>query len=88
MVLTAATQSILEAAMALPEDERAELAAILTDSIGDDRSQTEIDAAWLAEAKRRLEEVRAGRATLVPTEEVERELEELLVNAPAPRRAG
>jgi putative addiction module component (TIGR02574 family) len=74
--------------MALPEDERAELAAILVDSIGDGRSETEVDAAWLAEAKRRLEAVRSGQATLVPTEEVERELEDLLLDAPETRRAG
>jgi putative addiction module component (TIGR02574 family) len=74
--------------MELPEDERAELAALLLDSIGDGRPEADIDAAWLAEAKRRLEEVRAGRATLIPTEEVERELEELILDVPATRRAG
>lgn len=74
--------------MQLPADERAELAAILIDSIGDGRSDTEIDAAWLAEAKRRLEAVRSGSATLVPTEVVERELEALILDAPETRRAG
>ena len=74
--------------MELPEDERAELAAVLLDSIGDGRPETDIDAAWLAEAKRRLEAVRAGRATLIPTEEVERELEELILDVPATRRTG
>ena len=74
--------------MSLPEDERAELAAILLDSVGDGRSEADIDAAWLAEAKRRLAAVRAGRATLIPTEDVERELEALIVDAPAARRAG
>ncbi|MFO7563444.1 MAG: addiction module protein [Enhygromyxa sp.] len=72
----------------MPEDERAELAAILVDSIGDGRPQTEIDAAWLAEAKRRLDALRSGRATLVPSEEVERELEDLIHDAPEARRAG
>ena len=87
-VLTAATQTILDAAMELPEDERAELAAILADSIGDGRPVAEIDAAWLAVARQRLEDVRSGRATVIPTEEVERELEELLLRAPESRRAG
>lgn len=86
--LTTSTQSILDTAMALPDDERAELAAILVDSIGDGRPEAEIDAAWLAEAKRRLEAVRSGKATLVPTEEVERELEDLILDAPEARRAG
>ncbi|HLT40475.1 MAG TPA: addiction module protein [Enhygromyxa sp.] len=82
------TQSILDTAMALPEDQRAELAAILVDSIGDGRSEAEIDAAWLAEARQRLAAVRSGRATLVPTEKVERELEELILDTPEARRAG
>jgi len=86
--LDTSTQSILDTAMALPEDQRAELAAILVDSIGDGRSEAEIDAAWLAEARQRLAAVRSGRATLVPTEKVERELEELILDTPEARRAG
>jgi putative addiction module component (TIGR02574 family) len=86
--LTTPTQNILDTALALPEHERAELAAILVDSIGDGRLEMEIDAAWLAEAKRRLEAVRSGQATLVPTEEVERELEDLILDAREPRRTG
>lgn len=74
--------------MALPEDQRVELTIILLDSIGDDRPDTEIDAAWLVEAKRRLEAVRSGRSTLIPTEAVERELEELILDAAKTRRAG
>jgi putative addiction module component (TIGR02574 family) len=72
--VTAEVQSILTAAMALSNAERAELVAILADSVGDDHTQAEIDAAWLSEAKRRLEAVRAG-APVVDSEEVERRLE-------------
>ena len=72
--------------MELPEDERAEFAAILVDRVGDGRSLEEIDAAWLSVARRRLEDVRSGWATVIPTEEVERELEELLLRAPESRR--
>jgi hypothetical protein len=60
--------------MALSDPERAELAAILTDSIGDGLPQDEIDAAWLREAKRRLDLVRAG-GPVVDSEDVERRLE-------------
>jgi putative addiction module component (TIGR02574 family) len=74
--------------MELPEDERAELAAVLVDSIGDGRPEADIDAAWLVEVRRRLQAVRSGQATLIPTEEVERELEELIVETPEARRAG
>jgi hypothetical protein len=41
---------ILDAAMRLPSADRAALAAILTDSIGDGSSPEQIEAAWLAEA--------------------------------------
>lgn len=77
-ILNGTSQSILEAALALPEPERAELVARVADSIGEGEAESDIDAAWLAEAKRRLESVRSGRATLIATEEVELELEQLL----------
>ena len=44
---------LLEAAMKLPGSERASIAVILADSIGDGSSRDEIDAAWIAEAKDR-----------------------------------
>lgn len=68
-------ERILEAAMRLPEDERAEVAAILADSVGDDLSEAEREAAWIAEAKRRLEAIRSGSAHAVLSEEVEAEIE-------------
>ncbi len=37
-----------------------------------------LEAAWIAEAKRRLEDVRSGKSKLIPSEEVERELEEII----------
>ena len=86
-VLNGTSQSILEAALALPEPERAELVARVADSIGEGEAESDIDAAWLAEAKRRLERVRSGRATLIATEEVELELEQLL-DASKTRRVG
>jgi len=76
--VTAEAERLLEAALNLPDAERAELAAILTDSIGGKSSDAEIDAAWIAEAKRRLEDIRSGRSQTVPWEEVERELEEVI----------
>lgn len=72
--MTVEVKTVLAAAMALSDAERAELVAILADSIGDGRSQEEIDAAWLSEAKRRLEVVRAG-GPVVDSEDVERRLE-------------
>ncbi len=81
-------ERILEAAMKLPDEERAELAAILADSIGDGHTEAEIEAAWIAEAKRRLEDFRSGKSRAVPSEEVERELEEIIASHESKRAAG
>lgn len=80
-VVTTEAERILDAALQLPDDDRAELAAILADSVGDGSSPADIDAAWITEAKRRLGEVRAGSAT-VPSEDVERELDDIVENVP------
>jgi putative addiction module component (TIGR02574 family) len=61
--------------MQLPERERAELAAILTDSIGDGSSPEDIEASWIAEAKRRLAAYRRGESMPVDLEDAMRELE-------------
>jgi putative addiction module component (TIGR02574 family) len=74
--VTAEAERLLEAALDLLDSERAELAAILADSIGHGSSDAEIDAAWIAVAKRRLDQIRSGRSETVVWEEVERELEE------------
>lgn len=61
---------ILDAALQLPDAARAELAAILTDSIGEEN-----DAKWIAEAKRRLAAYRRGESTPIDLEDAMRELE-------------
>jgi putative addiction module component (TIGR02574 family) len=61
---------VLDAAMKLPNAERIELIAILTDSIGDGSSPEEIEAAWLAEAKRRAAAIDRGELDLVDSDEM------------------
>lgn len=56
--------------MRLQESERAALAAILVDSIGDGSSPAEIEAAWIAEAKRRAEAIDRGELELVDVEDM------------------
>lgn len=80
-------ERLLEEAMKLPEPERAALAVILEDSLGDGSSEEEIEAAWLVEIRRRMAAVESGEAQLIPAEDVERELEEILDRASGPRRA-
>lgn len=82
--VTAEAERVLEAALDLPEDERAELAAILTDSLGDGSPDAQIEAAWVAEAKRRLADIRSGKSKTVAWEDVERELDELIEGSDTP----
>jgi len=42
------------AAINLPDEERAELAAVLTDSLGCGDSSEDVQASWVAESQRRL----------------------------------
>lgn len=70
-------ETILAAALRLSREERVQLAVLLTDFV-EDASSEEIENAWLIEAKRRLEEVRAGRMRTIPAEEVERKLWDML----------
>lgn len=74
MLVSTEASRILDAALELPESERAELAAILMDSIGDGSSPEEIQAAWIAEAKRRLAAIERGESTPVPLEDMMRRL--------------
>lgn len=65
---------IIDAAMQLPEEERSRLATMLRDSLGDGSTRAEIDAAVLAEVKRRLEDLDSGRTTPLPYEQVKQKL--------------
>ena len=73
--VTDEAERILESALQLSDDDRAKIAAILTDSIGDGSSPEEVEASWLAEAKRRLAAYRRGESTPVDLEDAMRELE-------------
>ena len=58
-----------ERAKVLPPEDRARLAEELLASLEESPS-AEVDAAWDAEIQRRIAEVEAGTAKLVPAEEV------------------
>jgi putative addiction module component (TIGR02574 family) len=61
-------QRILEEALQLADDERAELAARLLDSVGE--SPEEVERAWIAEAERRYTEFERGEVQTLPWAEV------------------
>ena len=61
-------REILAEAISLPVEERAALIDTLLRSLN--QPEGEVDREWIAEADRRLDEVRSGRATTIPADEV------------------
>ncbi len=59
--MTAAATKILEGALALPGEDRRRIAELLLDSVSTDTPE-EIEAAWVAEAVRRADELERGDA--------------------------
>jgi putative addiction module component (TIGR02574 family) len=84
--VTREAREILDAALALPRAERAELAAILADSVGDGASPEQIQAAWLEEAKRRLAAYERGELGAVDYDDMMRRLR-TKDRRPRPRQA-
>ena len=72
MTPTAIEQSVL----GLPESERAYLVHLLLDSL-DAPSEPDIQAIWLIEARRRADDIDAGRVKLVSGEQLERQVQTL-----------
>ena len=60
---------LLEAALALPEEERAELALRLVESLDGAGSDEGADDAWADEVAVRIEALRAGHAEIVSADE-------------------
>jgi len=65
-------EELTSQALSLPDERRAELAEILIRSL-DEVESTSVKAAWLAEIRRRDQEIRAGQDVLRPADEVLRE---------------
>jgi putative addiction module component (TIGR02574 family) len=61
-------QSLLDAALLLPESERGELAARLMDTL-DDAPEELDDDEWAVELKQRLDDYRSGKSIPVPWDE-------------------
>ena len=64
-------------AMSLPTESRAELAEILIQSL-DEKENEEVKFAWLAEIRRRDQEIRAGASVTKSADQVLREARERL----------
>ena len=71
--MTKKAEDLLRQALDLNEAERAELAGALLQSL-EPPADAEIEAAWHQEVQRRLRDLDAGRAELVPWEDVREQL--------------
>jgi putative addiction module component (TIGR02574 family) len=70
-------RELLRQALTLPDEERAELAASLIDSL-DTTVDDNVEAAWQEEIARRLDEIQSGKVQGIPWEEVRRKAHKLL----------
>lgn len=72
---------LLDAALALPEPERAELAELLNASL--DAPPSSLHPSWAAEIRRRSADIDAGLVELIPWAEVCRRIDAKLDGGPA-----
>ena len=73
----ATVEELAKQAMTLPTESRARLADLLVESL-DSEELGRIDQMWITEAKRRRDEVRAGRVETIPREEALRKVRDAL----------
>lgn len=70
--MSSKAQRLLEDALLLPDDERANIAASLIHSL--DPVSHDEDAAWQVEVQRRLAELQSGTVTPLPWSEVRKKI--------------
>lgn len=70
-------EKLIEQAMTLPSESRAQLADLLVESL-DASELGRIDRLWTAEAKRRRDEVRNGQVEAIPGDEALHDVREAL----------
>jgi putative addiction module component (TIGR02574 family) len=74
---TSATE-LLKQALELKEEERAELASLLIESL-DEPAEEGVEAAWVKEIERRMAELDSGSAKTLPWDEVREKLHGRLI---------
>jgi putative addiction module component (TIGR02574 family) len=67
--MTTPVEDLVQRARALSPQDRARLAEELLASL-DEESDSDAEAAWEQEIGRRVEDIKAGRAQLIPAEQV------------------
>lgn len=71
--MTLMADKLYKKALKLTEQERAELAAKIIDSL-DSEEEVGVEAAWLIEVERRMQELDSGAVHSIPWEEVRNNL--------------
>ena len=71
--MTQKSQVVLEEALKLTTNERAEVAEQLIASL-DEASDTDVEQAWQEEVQRRLQQIERGEVKTIPWEVVQRQL--------------
>jgi putative addiction module component (TIGR02574 family) len=71
--MTVEVRRILDDALRLPDNDRAELASLLIDSL-DENQDAGVQSAWSDEISRRLDELDSGAVKPIPWTEVRRRL--------------
>lgn len=72
--MTSAGRKILSGVLSLPDEERADIAVRLIESL-DDGADARVDEAWAAEIERRCAALDAGKAVTSDWEDVRRRIE-------------
>jgi putative addiction module component (TIGR02574 family) len=75
--MTHETEELLQKALSLPDNERAELAGTLIASL-DTNIDPEVDAAWQEEVARRWDDIRSGKVSTIPWGSVQKKARTLL----------
>jgi hypothetical protein len=75
--MAATIEELAEQAMSLPTEARARLADLLVESLDADELGP-VDRLWLAEAKRRRNDVRSGRVRSIPGDEALQQVRDAL----------
>jgi putative addiction module component (TIGR02574 family) len=70
-------EHVLQTALSLDANERAEIAATLIASL-DPQQAEDVEAAWAEEIKRRIESIERNEVQLIPSDEVMRSMRERL----------
>ena len=74
--ITPQVSEVLEKALTLSTHDRGLLIDRLIESLDERASEEGVEAAWTEEIKSRVEEIRSGKAKMIPGEQVLRELAE------------